>query len=157
MNNKVTSLITGAVVVILAVVGIFLIVSAMGYTHEIDEVTGQVLSDPSAVSNSVSFSLFILVLALAAIAIFTIIAIAINPKKFIPTAIGIIVFGVLVLVGYSMVNIETTGHIVTLEDATEQNLLWGGIGIKTTYVLVTVAIALIIVQSVRNLIGYFTK
>lgn len=157
MNSKITSLITGAVVVILAVVGIFLIISAMGYDHQIDEETQQVLSDPSAVSNSVTFSLFILILALAAIAVFTLIAIVVNPKRFIPTAIGIVVFGLLVLLGYSMVNIETTGPIVALEDATDQNLLWGGIGIKTTYVLVVVAIALIIAQSVRSLIGYFTK
>jgi len=157
MNNKLTSLITGGVVVILAVIGVLLIISAMGYTHVTDEVTGQTLSDTSPISTSVDFSLLILILALAAIAIFTIIAIISNPKRFIPTAIGIVVFGILVLVGYSMVNIETTGPIVSLKEATETNLLWGGVGIKTTYVLVIVAIALIIAQSVRSLIGYFTK
>jgi len=47
------------------------------------------------------------------------------------------------------------GSVRSLADATEDNMLWGGIGIKTTYVLVIVAIGLIIAQGVRSLIGYF--
>jgi hypothetical protein len=53
-----------------------------------------------------------------------------------------------------MANIETTGPITELEEATDTNLLWGGVGIKTTLVLVIIAIGLILVQGARGLMGY---
>lgn len=157
MDNKITGLILNAGVAILAIVGVYLIISAMGYTEELDPVTEEVLSDTAPVSRAVNFSLWTLYISLGAIAVFTVIAIITNPKRFIPTAIGIVVFGLLVLIGYSMVTIETSGPITKLEEATDSNLLWGGVGIKTTFVLVTVAIGLILAQGVRNLLGYFTK
>lgn len=157
MNNKVTSLIINIGVAIVAIVGIYLVLTAMGNTATIDPETQQASADTTSVSNVVSFSMITLWISLGAIALFTIIAIVTNPKRFIPTAIGIVAFGVLVLIGYSMVTIETSGPIMSLEGSTESNLLWGGVGIKTTYVLVTVAIGLIIIQGVRSLIGYFTK
>lgn len=157
MNNKVTSLIINIGVAIVAIVGIYLVLTAMGNTATIDPETQQASADTTSVSNVVSFSMITLYISLGAIALFTIIAIVTNPKRFIPTAIGIVVFGILVLIGYSMVTVETSGPIMSLEGASESNLLWGGVGIKTTYVLVTVAIGLIIIQGVRSLIGYFTK
>lgn len=157
MNNKVTSLIINIGVAIVAIVGIYLVLTAMGNTATIDPETQQASADTTSVSNVVSFSMITLYISLGAIALFTIIAIITNPKRFIPTAIGIVVFGILVLIGYSMVTVETSGPIMSLEGASESNLLWGGVGIKTTYVLVTVAIGLIIIQGVRSLIGYFTK
>lgn len=157
MNNKITSLIINIGVGIIAIVGVILVFFAMGYTEEIDIVTEQVTSDTAPVSRVVSFSLLVLYITLGAIALFTIFAIITNPKRFIPVAIGLAVFGVLVLVGYSMSTVETTGHITTLEGATDGNLRMGGVGIKTTYVLIVVAIGLIIAQGVRSLISYFAK
>jgi hypothetical protein len=40
---------------------------------------------------------------------------------------------------------------------TTNELFWGDLGIKATYVLVAVAVGLIIAQSVRSLLGYFAK
>jgi len=129
----------------------------MGNEATIDPITGQASADTANVSAAVSFSLWTVYISLGAIGIFTIIAIITNPKRFIPTAIGILVFGVLILIGYSMVTIETSGEIMKLEEATTENLKWGGLGIQTTFVLVIVAIGLILAQGVRGLIGYFTK
>lgn len=157
MDNRITSLIINAGVLILAVIGIILAISAMGNDAVIDPVTQQANADTSNVSAVVNFALWTVYITLGAIAIFTIIAIIINPKRFIPTGIGILVFGVLVLIGYSMVTIETGGDIITKKGATSGELLWGGLGIQTTYVLVIVAVGLIIAQGVRSLIGYFTK
>ncbi len=157
MDSKITSLIINIGVAIVAIVGIYLVIVAMGNTAEIDPETQQATADTASVSRVVTFSLWTLYISLAAIGIFTIYAIISNPKRFIPTAIGIGVFAVLVLVGYMLVNIETTGDIMKLEGTTDQTLLWGGLGIKTTYVLVIVAIGLIAAQGVRNLVGYFSK
>jgi hypothetical protein len=157
MDSKITSLIINIVVAIIAITGVILVINAMGYTPELDPETQQDVADTGAVSNVVTFSLWTLYISLAVIAIFTIFAIVTNPKRFIPTAIGIGIFGILVLVGYSLVTVETSENILKLEGATKGNLLMGGIGIKTTYVLVIVAIGLIVAQGVRNLIGYFSK
>lgn len=157
MDNKVTSLIINVGVVILAIVGVYLIITAMGNTATIDPETGQASADTSSVSSAVTFSLYIVYATIAAIAIFTVIAIISNPKRFIPTAIGIAVFGLLIFVAYLMVNVEKSGPITELPDATSQNIFWGDLGIKTTFVLVATAIGLIIVQGVRSAIGYFSK
>lgn len=157
MDNKVTSLIVNLGVAIIAIIGIILVIYAMGNTAEIDPITQQANADTSTVSNVVSFSLITFWIAVGAIGIFTLFAIVTNPKRFIPTAIGIAIFAVVILIGYSMAEVETTGKILDLEGATDSNLLMGGIGIKTTYILVFIAITLIILQGFRNLLGYFKK
>jgi hypothetical protein len=154
MNNKVITLVINILVIIVGVIGVAIIANAMGYSEVVDPVTEEVVSDTSSVSSAVNYSMAILYISLAAIGIFTIIAIIVNPKRFIPTAVGILAFGLVVLIGYSMANIETTGPITELEEATDTNLLWGGVGIKTTLVLVIIAIGLILVQGARGLMGY---
>jgi uncharacterized membrane protein len=154
MNNKVISLVINILVIVLGVIGVFLIANAMGYSEVVDETTEEVVSDTSAVSSAVTYSVWILGIALAAIALFTIFAIIINPKRFISTAIGILIFGLIVLLGYSMAEVDLTGPMSQVEGATAENQLWGGIGIKTTYILVILAIGLIIIQGARSLTGY---
>lgn len=154
MNNKVITLVINILVIIVGVIGVALIANAMGYSEVVDPVTEEVVSDTSSVSSAVNYSVAILYIALGAIAIFTIIAIIVNPKRFIPAAVGIAIFGLIVLLGYSMANVETAGPITELEEATETNLLWGGVGIKTTLILVIIAIGLIIIQGARGLMGY---
>ena len=157
MNNKITSLVINVLIFALAIVSVIMIVLAMGTDAVVDDTTGLIKGDAANVSSAIDFTQAILIIALAAIVVFTLIAIASNPKRFIPTAIGIAVFGVLILIGWSLVEVETTGHILTLEGATPEALEWGGIGIKTTFVLVVVAVGLIAVQLVRNVLSYFTK
>jgi hypothetical protein len=157
MNDKITSLVINLAIFALAIISVIMIVLAMGSTAEVDKVTGMIKGDAANVSSAVNFTQIILVVAVSAILLFTVIAIISNPKRFIPTAIGIAVFGLLVLVGYSLVNVETTGPITELEGATPESLKWGGLGIKTTFVLVVVAIGLIAVQMVRNVLAYFSK
>ena len=157
MDSKITSLILKFGVAVIIIIGVILAFLAMGYSKELDPVTEQDIADRSAVSNVVSFSMWILYIAIGAIAIFTVYAIATNPKRFIPTALGIAVFGLLVLLSIAFINVETSGKIMELEGTTKGTLWWGGLGIKTTYTLVFVAIAAIAFQGVRNLVGYFSK
>ncbi len=83
MNNKLISLIINVGVAIIAIVGIYLIIVAMGNKAVIDPVTGQESADTSSVSSAVNFAMFVLYLGLGVIAIFTVIAIALNPQRFI--------------------------------------------------------------------------
>jgi hypothetical protein len=157
MNSKITSLIVNIGVFIIAVIGIFLISRAMGSDAVVDPLTGQTTTEAADVSAATNFSMLMVYLCLGAIALFTVIAIISNPKRFIPVVIGLAVFGLLILIARSLVTIETTGDIMKLEGTTDGTLFWGGLGIKTTFVLVIVAIGLIVAQMVRGLLGYFSK
>ena len=159
MNNKLISLIINVGVAIIAIVGIYLIIVAMGNKAVIDPVTGQESADTSSVSSAVNFAMFVLYLGLGVIAIFTVIAIALNPQRFIRTGAGILIFGALMLVAYFMVGeLMLTQTMLDMETVpTTNELFWGDLGIKATYVLVAVAVGLIIAQSVRSLLGYFAK
>jgi len=157
MNDKILSLILNVAIFIIAVVGVILIVQAMGVSDEKDPLTGLYVSDTGIVDGSVNYSLYLLYGGGILIGGFTLWAIAMNPKKFIPTAIGLAVFAILVGIAYSMVTVETEGAITRLEDATEKSLMWGGLGIQTTFVLVIVAIGLILLQMGRGIAGYFQK
>ncbi len=152
-----TSLILNIAIFIVAVIGVILIVGAMGTTTKVDPDTGLEKTDMAAVSRSVSYALGLLYGGGTLIGLFTIWAIIRNPKKFMPTLIGIVVFGALVAIAYSMITVETGGPIMRLDDATETSLMWGGLGIQTTFVLVLVAIGLIIMQMGSGILGYFKK
>ena len=73
MNSKIQSLITNIVIFILAVVGVVLVVYAMGNEAKIDPITLEASTDTATVSRAVSFSMGLLYITLGAIAIFTVI------------------------------------------------------------------------------------
>jgi hypothetical protein len=157
MNSKIQSLITNIVIFILAVVGVVLVVYAMGNEAKIDPITLEASTDTATVSHAVSFSMWLLYITLGAIAIFTVIAIITNPKKFIYTAIGFGVFGILILIGYAMTGEEKSPGVLELAGATPTNIHWAGVGLYSTYVLIAVALALILIQIVRNVLSYSSK
>lgn len=155
MNSKVISLIINVSVALIAAIGIYLVVVAMGNTATIDPETGQESADTTTVVRAVSYAMYTLYITAGVIALFTIVGIIFNPKRFIRTGISVLVFALLILIAYFMVNHESPALYGEL--ATEDNLFWGDLGIRSTYVLVAVSIFLIIVQQVRNLLSYFSK
>jgi len=157
MNSKVISLIINVGVAVIAAIGIYLVILAMGNTAVIDPETGQESADTTTVVRAVSYAMYTLYIAAGVIALFTVAGMIINPKRFIRTGISIVVFGLLILVAYFMVNHESPANYANLTGVTEENLFWGDLGIRATYVLVTVSIGLILVQLVRNLLSYFSK
>lgn len=157
MNAKLVSLILSILVFALLAIGVFLIIGAMGVDAPKDEITGQYPTDIPAVSRAVDYSMVLLWAAGIFIGVFTVWAIIQNPKRFIPTGIGLAVFGVLIFIASTMVTIETEGPIMDLADTTPDTLYWGGLGIQATFVLATVAIALILLQAGAGILSYFKK
>lgn len=155
MNERVISLVKSGIVFLIIILGTIFTLQAM--QTEVDETTGLPLGDVSAVSSSVNFSMWLIWIILGLVVIFTIISIISNPKRFIPTAIGLVVFGIVVGIGFGMSDVSVTTGLVDNPDATENALLWGSTGIQTTFVLVFLALLLIIIQSVRGVVGYFVK
>lgn len=156
MNSKVFSLATTIVISILFFLGIWFVWSAIQV--EVDPVTGQAVGDYSGVDNSVAYSTFLFYASIILVLAFTVWGIVINPKKFIPSLVGVIIFGIIFFICYGMASSEPgTEYLAGLEEATESNLKWGDTGILMTYALVFVALALLVVQIVRNALSYFSK
>lgn len=157
MNEKMIGLIRTGGVILLFVIGIFLILQAMGTTATIDKETQEVVEDTDLVTGSVSYALYLVYACLGAIILFTIWSIIQNPKRFIPSAIGIAVFAVVAMIGYAMASDAILPDLLEHPDATPGSHKWGGTGIKVTFILVIIAVALIIVGSVMSIMKYFVK
>ncbi len=155
MNSKTFSLVSSIVVTLLLVVGTILCWGAMQTV--VDPVTKQGVGDLSSVDNSVSFSLFLFYGAMILVLAFTVWGIIINPKRFIPSAIGAAVMLVIFLYCYATADTAATGGLAKLEAATEFWIKWSDIGVVMTYILFVIAVLLLIVQLFRNLFTFFAK
>lgn len=153
--NKSLFLIINGIIGLLCVVGVYYTFLSMQV--ELDPETHQAISDTAAVDTSMTFSLWFTIGSLILITIFTLWAIINNPKRFIPSFIGVAVFLVVIFIGYSITTIETTGPIMDLPAATPFWIKWSGVGIETTYVLIFLAALLLVVQFVRQILGFFSK
>lgn len=157
MNEKVVGLIRTGGVLLLFVIGILLIMNAMGTSATVDPETQEITEDVDKVTGSVTFALWMVYGCLGAIAIFSIWGIVQNPKRFIVPAIGLAVFLVIGFIGYAMADTTPIDGILEHPEATEGSLKWAGAGVKTTFILVFIALALIVVSSVMGMMKYFSK
>jgi hypothetical protein len=157
MNEKVVGLIRTGGVILLFLIGIILILKAMGTTATIDQDTQEIVEEVDQVTSSVSYALYLVYACLGAILVFTVWAVIQNPKRFIPTLIGLGVFVVIAFIGYSVASSEIIPDLLEHDNATKSAHKMGGAGIKTTYILVVIAILLIIVGSVMSSMRYFAK
>lgn len=157
MNEKVVGLIRTGGVLLLFLIGILLIMNAMGTSATVDPETQEVIEDADKVTGSVTFALWMVYGCIGAIAIFSIWAIVQNPKRFIAPAIGIAIFLVIGFIGYAMADSTPIDGILEHPEATEGSLKWAGTGVKTTFILVFIAIALILTSSVMGMMKYFSK
>ena len=157
MNNKALLLAKNILVTLILIIGVVFIVQAMG--TEVDPETGMAVGDIFAVSASVDLSMGLVWGGLGLIGVFTILAIIAHPKRFIPTMISIGVFGIIILIGYSMGDSTPIASIdpIKYPQATAANYQIAGMAIQTTYILIGVAIFLILAQVVRGFVGYFAK
>lgn len=155
MSEKVVGLIRTGGVALLFIIGVILILGSM--STEVDPETGEAVGDVSSVINSVNFSLYLIYGCLGAIIVFTVWSIVQNPKRFIPSLIGVAVFAIIALIGYSMASAEIIPDLAKHPDATAKAHKMGGAGILTTYILVIVAVVLIVAGSVIGALRYFAK
>jgi drug/metabolite transporter (DMT)-like permease len=142
-------------VTLMLVIGTILCWGAMQTV--VDPVTKQGVGDLSSVDNSVSFSLFLFYGAMILVVAFTIWGIIINPKRFIPSAIGVGVMLLIFLYCYGTADTAATGKLAQMPAATEFWIKWSDIGVVMTYILFGIAILLLVVQLFRNLFQFFAK
>lgn len=157
MNSKIFSLVSTVVVGILLLIGAILSWKAMNVEPTMDPVTKQFVGDFSAVDSSVNYTMFLLYASVILVGVFTVWGIAINPRKFIPSAIGLGVLLVIFLICYGMASADATGKLAELPGATEFWLKWSDVGVLLTYALFGLAVLLLIVQALRGVFTYFSK
>jgi len=110
-----------------------------------------------ATLSSITYTQWLMYLALIAIAIFTIVNIIKNPKRFLRSAIGIVALAVIAFICYKMAAPVGEGKMLETSNYTDTNFKYTGAGIAITMTLGVIAIALILWQSVVNLLRFFTK
>lgn len=150
-------LVVNGIIAVLCLIGVYYTLGSMQV--ELDPVTYQPISDTAAVDTAIGFSIWFSIGSLLLITGFTIWAIVDNPKRFIPSFIGLAVFMIVFFIsyGYGAAIAETSGHITQIQYSTPGWIKWSGIGIVMTYILVFMAIALLIAQMVRQLLGFLQK
>lgn len=110
-----------------------------------------------ATVRSISYTQWLMYIAFGAIAIFTIINIAKNPKRFIRSAIGFVALAVIAFICYKVAAPVGEGKMLETSNYTDESFHYTGAGIALTITLAAIAIALILWQSVVNLLRFFTK
>ena len=155
MNSKTFSLASTIVVTLMLAIGTILCWGAM--QTEVDPETKQGVGDLSSVDRSVSYSLFLFYASMILVLGFTVWGIIINPKRFIPSAIGVAIMLIIFMYCYFTADTAATGGLAKLEAATEFWIKWSDIGVVMTYILFGLAVLLLIVQLFRNLFSFFAK
>lgn len=146
-------MIINGVIALFCVIGVYFTLLSMQV--ELDPVSHQPITDTSAVGTAVTFSMWFAYISMLLILGFTIWAIIDNPKRFIPSFIGVALFALIFFISYGSAGVETTGHIV--EIGTPTWIKWSGVGIIMTYIMAFLAIGLILAQLVRQLLGFLQK
>ncbi|OIQ35972.1 MAG: hypothetical protein BM555_03650 [Crocinitomix sp. MedPE-SWsnd] len=162
MNEKVVGLIRTGGVILLMIIGTIFIIQAAGASDVVDSSTDEAVANFGKVGSAITFVIWLAWAALGAIVLFTIWAIIQNPKRFITPAISLVVFLVLGGLAYALASdaiipelVERGGEVHP--DMTASSLKWSGTGVKLTFILVIVAVALILVSSVMGAMRYFSS
>lgn len=155
MNSKIFSLAATIVVGILIVLGGIFCWGAM--QTEVDPETKQAVGDTISVDRSVNFAMFLAYASIILVLAFTVWGIIINPRRFIPSLIGVSVMLLIFFVAYGMASDKATGALTKLPMATPFWVKWSDIGVTMTYILCGLAVVLLVVQFFRNIFSYFSK
>lgn len=106
---------------------------------------------------SISYTRLLMYIAFGAIAIFSIINIIKNPKRFVRSAIGFVALAIIAFICYKMASPVGEGKMLETSNYTDTSFQYTGAGIAITFTLAIIAIGLILWQSVVNLLRFFTK
>ncbi len=112
-----------------------------------------------ATETVIVYAKWVMIIGLVLIAIFSILNLVQNPKRFIPTIIGIAVLGVLFFIAYSIApSFAPDGAKVTqLSTYSPESYHWTGTGIDLFITLVIIAFVLIIIDSIMNAVRYLSN
>jgi hypothetical protein len=157
MKMKGINIVTQVIIYGMALLGTILCFAAMQTDAKVDPVTQQISTDATSVSNSITFTFVLLWVSGIVIVLGTILALLTNVKKFIPSLIGLAVFGVFLLIAMAFIYVEKDGPITDLPLATENVIWWTDFGLRATYVMSVVAVLAIVGGNILKVLRYFQK
>lgn len=155
MNSRAFNLASTIVVALMLIIGTLFSWGAM--QTEIDPVTKQAVGDVSAVHNSVVYALVLFWISIICVLGFTVWGIILNPKRFIPSMIGVGIIFIIYLISSGLASDQPTAALAEHPMATPFWLKWADIGIYMTYILFVLALVLLVVQIFRNIFSYVSK
>jgi len=132
-------------------------------TKEVEKLVDPVLLQEyelqGATEKSIKYTMWLMIGGLALIAIFTVVNIIQNPKRFIRSAIGLVLLIGIVFICYTMSGeiAEAGTKLAQSKDATPEVIKLTGMGIGTFITLTVISIALIVVGGIVGGLRYFQK
>ena len=154
--NKNLSLGISIGVFVIAIVGLLLGYFAM--TDQVpDPITGGTKPDEASIDSALKFTYLAIILALAGWIIFSIWKIIQNPKGFLVTGIGIVVFAIIFFIGYSVAGGADTSFLNRPGEITDSSIANSNTGLIVTYITLTITVLTIIAGLGMGLLRYFKK
>ncbi|MCH2232710.1 MAG: hypothetical protein MK078_00550 [Crocinitomicaceae bacterium] len=154
--NKNLSLGISIGVFVIAIVGLLLGYFAM--TDQIDDpISGGTVPDPASIDSALNFTYLAIILALAGWIIFSIWKIIQNPKGFIVTGIGIVLFAIILFIGYSVAGGADTSFLDRPAEITDGSVLNSNTGLIVTYITLIITVLTIVAGLALGLLRYFKK
>ena len=111
----------------------------------------------NATTSSISYTKWLMIIAGIVIILFTFVNIAKNPKRFLRSAIGLIVLVIIGFICYKIAPEVGAGKMLETSNYTDKSFQYTGAGIYITGALIVITIGLILYQGVINLFGLFSK
>jgi len=107
----------------------------------------------------ITYAKWVMILGLVLIAIFTLLNFVQNPKRFIPSLIGMGVLAILFFIAYSVAPTEAEpgSKVLQLGTYSPESYHWTGTGISLFFILLFTSIGLMVVGSVLGLFRYLSK
>lgn len=111
----------------------------------------------SATDNSVTFAYYLMIGGLILIAAFSVFHIITNPKRFMRSAIGVAILGVLTFIVYKASDKVGQGKITTFDGYSDSAYHMSAFGINLFLILTVLAAVLILIGSLFNILRFFNK
>ena len=154
--NKNLSLGISIGVFVIAIVGLILGYFAMTDTVP-DAVSGEDVPNPASIDSALQFTYLAIIIALAGWIIFSIWKIIQNPKSFLVTGIGIVLFAIIFFIGYSVAGGADTSFVDKPGDVTTESIANSNTGLVVTYITLIITVITIVAGLGMGLVRYFKK
>ncbi|MGV6860741.1 MAG: hypothetical protein ACWA41_03165 [Putridiphycobacter sp.] len=125
--------------------------------EEVDAVLLDQYNLQGSTGSVITYAYWVMIIGMILIGLFTVLNFVQNPKRFIPSIIGTVVLVILAFICFNIAPEEGVGKVTELGTYTPKSYHWSGTGIILFITLAAIAFALIVVDSIMNLLRGFSK
>ncbi len=105
------------------------------------------------------YAKWVMIIGLILIVVFSLLNLVQNPKRFVPTLIGVAILGILFFIAYSIApsSAPDGAKVTQLSTYSAESYHWTGTGIDLFIILLVLAFVMIIIDSIINGVRYLSK